>query len=96
MTEDREYLIGARIDNLVESADPFKASDPFNKAWSELKSYNGIDNNFKRRVNRLLEKASANDPSQGYLDSARAEQHGLGNMLNFTISKTTKSLRKTY
>ena len=89
MTEDREYLIGARIDNLVESADPFKASDPFNKAWSELKSYNGIDNNFKRRVNRLLEKASANDPSQGYLDSARAEQHGLGDAKSKEINPGT-------
>ncbi len=44
--EENEYIIGARVDDLVNPLDQFKADDPFNKAWSELKSYNGLDNNF--------------------------------------------------
>ena len=75
--EENEYIIGARVDDLVNPLDQFKADDPFNKAWSELKSYNGLDNNFRRRTTRLVEKADRNNPTQGYLDSARAEQSGI-------------------
>ncbi len=77
MSEEKEYLIGARIDNLVNPLDQFKSEDPFNKAWSELKSYNGLDNNFRRRTSRLIDKADKMNPTQGYLDSARAEQSGI-------------------
>ena len=75
--EDNQYILGARVDDLVNPLDQFKAEDPFNKAWSELKSYNGLDNNFRRRTTRLVEKADRNNPTQGYLDSARAEQSGI-------------------
>ena len=75
--EENEYILGARVDDLVNPLDQFKADDPFNKAWSELKSYNGLDNNFRRRTTRLVEKADRNNPTQGYLDSARAEQSGI-------------------
>ncbi len=73
MSEEKEYIIGARIDALSDPQDSFKTSDPFNKPWTELKSFSGIDNNFRRRTNRLVEKAMPNNPTQGYLDSARAE-----------------------
>jgi PBSX family phage portal protein len=36
-----------------------------------------LDNNFRRRTTRLVEKADRNNPTQGYLDSARAEQSGI-------------------
>jgi PBSX family phage portal protein len=75
--EEKEYVIKASIDNLVNPLDQFKAEDPFNKPWGELKSYNGLDNNFRRRTTRLVEKADRMNPTQGYLDSARAEQSGL-------------------
>jgi hypothetical protein len=77
MSEEKEYILKASLDNLADQSDSFKTSDPFNKTWTELKSYSGLDNNFKRRTSRLVEKAE-NNPTQGYLDSARAEQHGLG------------------
>ena len=77
MSEEKEYVIRASLDNILDNVDAFKNSDPFNKSWSELKSYNGLDNNFKRRVSRSVEKADRMNPTQGYLDSARAEQAGL-------------------
>lgn len=77
MSEEKEYFVGARIDTPVDQFDAFKNADPFNKSWADLKSYSGIDNNFKRRVSRLLDKADRMNPTQGYLDSARAEQSGL-------------------
>ena len=77
MSEEKEYIVRASLDNILDSTDAFKNSDPFNKSWSELKSYNGLDNNFKRRVSRSVEKADRMNPTQGYLDSARAEQAGV-------------------
>ena len=88
MSEDQEYILRASIDNLIEPTDSFKTSDPFNKTWTELKSYSGLDNNFKRRTSRFMEK-SANDPGQGYIDSARAEQHGLGDAKSKEINPGT-------
>jgi len=89
MSEEKEYLIGARIDTPLGAPDEFKGADPFNKSWSDLKSYSGLDNNFKRRTSRLVEKATANDPTQGYIDSARAEQHGLGDAKSKEINPGT-------
>lgn len=77
MSEEREYLIGARIDQPINPLDQFKGEDPFSQSWDQLKSYSGLDNNFKRRTGRLVEKSISNNPSQGYLDSARAEQSGI-------------------
>ncbi|NBP55388.1 phage portal protein [bacterium] len=77
MSEEKDYYLTARIDNPVDALEMFKASDPFNQSWTELKSYNGLDNNFRRRTTRLVEKADRNNPTQGYLDSARAEQSGI-------------------
>jgi len=89
MSEEKEYIIGARIDALSDPQDSFKTSDPFNKPWTELKSFSGIDNNFRRRTNRLVEKAMPNNPTQGYLDSARAEQHGIGDSKSKEINPGT-------
>ena len=50
MSEEREYILGARIDEPINQNDAFKSADPFNKSWTELKSYSGIDNNFKRSI----------------------------------------------
>jgi PBSX family phage portal protein len=73
MSEEREYFLGARIDEPADSFDEFKNSDPFNKNWSELKSLNGLDNNFRRRTNRLVKA----EPSTDYLDSALAQSSGV-------------------
>ena len=73
MSEEREYFLGARIDEPEDNFDEFKNSDPFNKNWSELKSLNGLDNNFRRRTNRLIKA----EPSAGYLDSALVQSSGI-------------------
>lgn len=73
MSEESEYRIGARIDDLPKVEDMFGKQDPFNKSWDDLKSLTGLDNNFKRRATRL----SKTEVSQGYMDSARAESTGL-------------------
>jgi PBSX family phage portal protein len=74
MSEDSEYFIGARLDDLSKESDNFSSLDPFNKNWDDLKSYNGLDNNFKRRTSRI---AKGNEPTQQYLDSASADKSGI-------------------
>ena len=36
MSEEREYILGARIDEPINQNDAFKSADPFNKSWTEL------------------------------------------------------------
>ena len=73
MSEDREFIIGARIDDVAQEVDKFKEQDPFSKSWDYLKNLSGLDNNFKRRAARM----SKSDVSQQYLDSALAESTGI-------------------
>lgn len=65
--------IPARIDHLEEQVDQWKESDPFNKSWDEIKVYEGLDLNFKRRVARVINKTEA---TPAYMDSALAVQSG--------------------
>lgn len=74
MSDDIEYRIPARIDELPEIDDTFQKQDPFNKTWDELKSLDGLENNFKRRATRM----SKVDAPQSYIDSSRAESTGIG------------------
>jgi PBSX family phage portal protein len=80
--------IQARLGTTEKQENPFKNSDPFNKSWDELKSLGGIQENFKRRVTRQVNKASnasgylatnANIDllSTSYLDSANADPKGI-------------------
>lgn len=68
------YNIPVKIDELEEHQDIFKAQDPFNKSWDELKSLDGLDANFKRRAARLVKT----EATPQYLDSARAVSTGQG------------------
>jgi PBSX family phage portal protein len=79
-----EYIIGASLDSEAAKDDTFKRQDPFNKEWKELKSYAGIEKNFKRRIDRQLSKSydyavanSVDTNSPAYLDSAYAVSSGL-------------------
>jgi PBSX family phage portal protein len=51
----------------------FKAMDPFSKDWNEVRKYAGIEQNFKRRADRMFEKQQVSD---AYMDSALATQGG--------------------
>lgn len=61
-------------DSVEEEVNVFKAMDPFNKSWDELKNLDGLDVNFKRRTSRI-EKMEYSD---AYVDSANAVQAGQG------------------
>jgi PBSX family phage portal protein len=77
--------IPVRIDDLVEDSNVFKAMDPFNKSWSELRDFNGLDTNFKRRTSRT-EKMEYTDQ---YIDSANAVQAGQGTARSKKINPGT-------
>jgi PBSX family phage portal protein len=69
---DNKYdFIQASLNTQQADENLFKDYDPFNKSWDTLKDYSGIDQNFKRRTTRNLNKYVATDSKQ-YLDSAGA------------------------
>jgi PBSX family phage portal protein len=72
----QDWTIGARIDEIEQIEDQFKKQDPFNQSWDNLKSYQGIEANFKRRSNRIA-KSLQMPPSDQYMRSARTNQVGL-------------------
>jgi PBSX family phage portal protein len=77
-----EYVIGARIDDQVKKDDSFHKQDPFNRSWDDIKSYMGLDKNFKRRTERFIKTYDTpipndvNTTSQGYLEAAGAIRSG--------------------
>jgi PBSX family phage portal protein len=81
MAED--YYI--RDIGLPEQAQPenvFKAQDPFDKNWDDLKGLSGLEKNFKRRSDRMAKAYETQIPkdinveSPVYLDSALAISRG--------------------
>jgi PBSX family phage portal protein len=82
--EERIYI---KTDQLVEVEDVFKAQDPFNKNWNDLKNLSGLDNNFKRRAGRMTKYADTS--TQQYLDSAMAGKTGLNGAASKEINPGT-------
>lgn len=85
MSDEVEYRINARVDDILPEDDTFKKQDPFNKNWDELKNFSGLDNNFKRRATRL----SKTEVTQGYIDSARAVSSGINGAQSKEINPGT-------
>jgi PBSX family phage portal protein len=82
--ENNEYYIGASLNTQEEPRNIFKEQDPFNKTWDELKGYNGLEKNFKRRTDRILKVqydtstvTGVNPASESYLSSASATSMGV-------------------
>ena len=82
--EQNEYYIGASLNTQDEPVNQFKTQDPFTKNWDELKAYDGIEKNFKRRTDRLQKvqydyatSNNANPSSEQYLTSASARPAGV-------------------
>jgi PBSX family phage portal protein len=78
-----EYIIGASLPEFEPEQDIFKAKDPFAKDWNDLKSYDGIEKNFKRRTDRNFSKAydtaqytGVDTATDRYQESARAYRSG--------------------
>jgi PBSX family phage portal protein len=82
--EQNEYYIGASLNTQEEPVNQFKEQDPFNKSWEFLKSYDGLEKNFKRRTERLIKAQydyatanNANPSSEQYLTSASSRATGI-------------------
>ena len=73
--EITKISIPVKWDQEIEVENPFKDADPFKKNWDEIKDYNGLDINFKRRTARNVTKFQA---TEQYMDSANAVQSGAG------------------
>lgn len=87
MTNDlTKIAIPVKWDDVVEPENPFKDADPFKKSWDEVKDFNGLDINFKRRTTRNLGKAAMSD---AYIDSALAVQSGTGDSKSKAINPGT-------
>jgi PBSX family phage portal protein len=72
----QEWTIGARIDDIENVENQFKKEDPFNKNWDDLKAYNGLETNFKRRSTRIA-KTLQMPPTEQYMSNAKTNQTGL-------------------
>jgi capsid portal protein len=79
---DQEFYINASIDESLPQDDAFRKQDPFNKNWDEIKSFSGLDKNFKRRSERVVKAYEFAVPtnvdvtSEVYLSSASARNRG--------------------
>lgn len=81
---DEYYINGLNTDELKKEEDTFKAQDPFNKSWDDLKGFVGIEKNFKRRTDRIVkadyESAMGNNVdvnSEAYLRAASSRSAGM-------------------
>lgn len=70
-----EYEIGARIDDAIKKDDTFSKSDPFISNWEQLKTLDGLDANFKRRVSRNTTKFVT--PTPEYTTASLAGKSGI-------------------
>lgn len=80
---DQQFFINASLDQEIKKDDTFKKQDPFSKDWSDLKSFSGLDKNFKRRADRQVSKAyesqvpnNVDVNSPAYLSTASARSTG--------------------
>ena len=73
--DDNFQYVRASLNTQEQEESKFNLSDPFNKNWEELQKYSGLDQNFRRRVARQVNKAIT--PNEAYLDSANAVPSGV-------------------
>jgi len=89
------YIRDLGLPDLDKKEDLFKAQDPFNKSWEDLKSLSGMDKNFKRRSDRMAKAydmpvpRDVNTNSPVYLDSALAVNRGIDGATSKEINPGT-------
>lgn len=94
MAEDY-YIRDIGLPEYGEQENVFKAQDPFDKSWDDLKSLAGIEKNFKRRSDRMAKAYETQIPkdvrvdSPVYLDSALAVNRGLDGATSKEINPGT-------
>jgi len=97
---DQEYYIDAKLNTQDLEENTFKKYDIFNKSWEDLKSLDGLNQNFKRRTARVSKAIDVNDPQYisiqntntadpRYLESASANSSGINNAGTKTINPGT-------
>jgi PBSX family phage portal protein len=64
----------ARLDEAPAEKNEFAEMDPFTKSWDEVKTFSGMNTNFKRKSTRMT-KALGDD---AYLEAASAINSGIG------------------
>lgn len=74
MSDEQKIFI--KTDPLLKEENVFKTQDPFNKTWEDLKSFHGLETNFKRRTSRVAKAAMVNVDETNYLNSASAISRG--------------------
>ena len=80
---DEVFIRDLGLPEYGKDDDVFKAQDPFNKGWDELKSLVGIEKNFKRRSDRMAKAYETQVPKDLdvnnplYLDSAYSVNRGV-------------------
>ena len=70
MSEQRLFI---KTDEPIKDDETFKKQDPFVKSWDDLKGFSGLNNNFKRRSNRLVKS----EMTPAYVDSALVGKSGI-------------------
>ena len=77
---NEDNTVFAKLNTQYKEENPFKAHDPFNKSWDDLKDFSGLDQNFRRRTSRNISKAIGQvNVTPGYLNAANASSTGLDN-----------------
>ena len=71
--DDNFQYVRASLNTQEQEESQFKASDPFNKSWDDLKNLSGLSNNFKRRAARL----SKTEVTDSYLEASGAGKVGI-------------------
>jgi PBSX family phage portal protein len=94
MSEDY-YIRDLGLPESEVAQDDFKAQDPFNKTWNDLKGLTGLEKNFKRRTDRMSKAYDVQVPKNldtsnpVYLDSALAINSGINGATSKEINPGT-------
>ena len=73
---DQEY-VRAGLNTQERDENIFKSQDPFNKPWENLKDYDGLDQNFRRRTTRNMSKYVNPEGNEAYLNAANVTPSGV-------------------
>jgi PBSX family phage portal protein len=73
---DQEY-VRAGLNTQERDENIFKSQDPFNKPWENLKDYDGLDQNFRRRTTRNMSKYVNPEGNEAYLNAASVTPSGV-------------------
>jgi PBSX family phage portal protein len=78
-------------DPIIEKVDEFKDKDPFTKSWEDLKTFDGLNTNFKRRTTRA-EKAFYDIPRNNRGEISPAYEQAAGTRAMGQDGARTKQL----